>query len=76
MNPLKKLIKEIRGPSDTTGRIVATSGRTMTVMTRNGAVIVERDTLSTYSAGDEVQLVNGQVVGKLRKAHSLPVHYV
>jgi len=72
MNPLKRLISELAQPAREHGRIVQTTGTTVSVMTSKGVVIVARQFPDTYSVGDEVRMSNGEIVGKLRNISSLP----
>lgn len=75
MHPLKQLRKLLTDRTPNAAKVVATSGRTVTVATSRGSqtIIKSPGDATRYQPGDEVILANGQVVGRRSKT---PTVYV
>ena len=66
MHPLKKLKKLLQDRQTPSGTVIGTDGNYVTLATSLGSKLVMKsggDTTS-YRAGDEVVLANGQIVGR------------
>lgn len=76
MNPLKKLIRTLASQGITSGRVIATTSTTVSIVTKGGVQVIPNTATLTYLVGDEVAVKDGGIVGKLRRPDTLPVYRV
>jgi hypothetical protein len=77
MSRIRRALKSIVDDGNATfsGKIQSVSGATAVVITKQGAARVATQGIS-YQSGAEVRVQNGVIVGRVRKADTLPVYRV
>jgi hypothetical protein len=75
-NPLKRLVKSLTPQQVTSGKVVARSGASVSVVTAKGVVNLQISGAETYAIGSDVAMRDGLIVGKLIRRDTLPRYYV